>query len=318
MAFQIGTYTDGANLRNTAAIFGASNGWTVNKNDSSHLALQKGSLYFNFGSDMRIQGSTGFDGGLAWDNQPGSTSFDVYGSMFTPSGETYSANLEKSGGSYFMAIHGDTFAIMAEGQRQWSQLIFGATKHGIAGYTCTFGGGTGRFIGSQSGVPLDELQAPGCMLSVASMQPNIGTTVGCGSRASFLVDGVWTKLGDLSSGSLSSPIYSNSFSISDYPEQQFIGLSGPLVNVSGGEYRGNVPLTPTYFMKVYSATVEDSLANVRFIGDFDGVKLINALEFKNGDPVFNGSDEYFLSKINEISQVDNYGKNKYAIAVLKA
>jgi hypothetical protein len=92
MAYQTGTATDVNDLLDKYRLFAAAQGWTVNRwvtvGAGRELCISKGSAYFNFRSyhnesmlvnggttankyGICLNGSDGFNAGLAWDRQPG-------------------------------------------------------------------------------------------------------------------------------------------------------------------------------------------------------------------------------------------------------
>lgn len=96
MAFSTGSASDVFDLLDKLRLFALSVGWTVNKNTTDELYLQRGSDYWSFkaGNDLNsldqgstlgtagtggswvnpgiaMQGNRGFDTGLAWNAQPG-------------------------------------------------------------------------------------------------------------------------------------------------------------------------------------------------------------------------------------------------------
>jgi hypothetical protein len=83
MPYQTGTANGPADLLDKLRIFAEARGWTTNRNDlgtTGELCLAKGAQFVNFdcdADDIFARGSTGFDGGLAWNAQPGHSSVDA-------------------------------------------------------------------------------------------------------------------------------------------------------------------------------------------------------------------------------------------------
>lgn len=92
MAYQTGTATGANDLLDKLRLFAIAQGWTANRwvaaGSGQELCLSKGSAYFNFRSyqnetvlvngtsstlryGINMNGSDGYDGGSAWDRQPG-------------------------------------------------------------------------------------------------------------------------------------------------------------------------------------------------------------------------------------------------------
>jgi hypothetical protein len=75
MAYQTGTATGTADLLDKLNVFAVAAGWTLHRRDTNSLSISKGSVYQNLyedGAQIRMFLATGYDGGLAWDAQPGS------------------------------------------------------------------------------------------------------------------------------------------------------------------------------------------------------------------------------------------------------
>lgn len=79
MAYETGVANSPSDLLDKMRVFAAANGWTVNRwQNGNELCLQLGVQYVNVnaqdGNDLIVlYGSTGYDGGAAWNAQPGTS-----------------------------------------------------------------------------------------------------------------------------------------------------------------------------------------------------------------------------------------------------
>jgi hypothetical protein len=78
MAYQTGTATGTADLLDKLNTFAVANGWTLNRRDAASLSISKSGIYQNLwenGSKILLRMATGYDGGAAWDAQPGAATW---------------------------------------------------------------------------------------------------------------------------------------------------------------------------------------------------------------------------------------------------
>lgn len=305
MAYQTGIYIDESDLRSAFSIFASNNSWTLNKNDASHVALQKGSFFFNIGPTLIVQGSTGFDTLSVWNEQAGNPSSEIWGTLFST--ET---NPPKTNGVYHFFAIGDTLAIMAEGQNQYAHMIFGATNIGVPAWNCSHGGGAGRYgVG-----PADEDIVPSCFIRSVYI-PGWGSSFTM-ARASAYVDNEWID-GTKTNGSIVQPIGDilGGNSIYGSYDHNFIT---PLIDTSNNSFKGNSVLVRPYMFKSYNADYNDDSSENAYIGYFEGIRLLDAYDYTDGDEINYQTEIYIQTKICKISEIDDrYGKNRYAIAIRK-
>lgn len=73
--YQTGTASGTADLLDKLNTFAVAAGWTLNRRDASSLSISKGTVFQNLfenGSEIQMRLATSYDGGLAWNAQPGS------------------------------------------------------------------------------------------------------------------------------------------------------------------------------------------------------------------------------------------------------
>jgi hypothetical protein len=78
MAYQNGTATGIADLLDKLGVFAAANGWTLNRRDANSLSISKGTIFqnlFDNSAEIRLNASTGYNAGAAWDAQPGASPY---------------------------------------------------------------------------------------------------------------------------------------------------------------------------------------------------------------------------------------------------
>jgi hypothetical protein len=81
MAYQTGTATGTADLLDKLNAFAVAAGWTLNRRDATSLSISKGTVYQNLwedGTQIKMRLATGYDGGLAWNAQPGSNPYTQF------------------------------------------------------------------------------------------------------------------------------------------------------------------------------------------------------------------------------------------------
>jgi hypothetical protein len=92
MAYQTGTATGTADLLDKLNTFAAASGWTLNRRDANSLSISKGTVYQNLwedGTQIKMYLATGYDGGLAWNAQPGANPFTQVSREMSGSFSTY-------------------------------------------------------------------------------------------------------------------------------------------------------------------------------------------------------------------------------------
>jgi hypothetical protein len=81
MAYQTGTASGTADLLDKLNAFAVANGWTLNRRDASSLSISKGTVYQNLwedGTQIKMYLATSYDGGFAWNAQPGANPFTQF------------------------------------------------------------------------------------------------------------------------------------------------------------------------------------------------------------------------------------------------
>lgn len=278
MAYQTGTFVNEEGLLEILRVFALANGWTQNASTTSELYLQKGSLYFNFNAvsdQLRVSGSIGYAGGSTWDDQPGSKGTGKYGYQETAT----------AGGNYHIFSNTDNIILFAQSGVQWTQLSFGATSLSIPFWACSRGAG-----GSSFEDVYDLFMYSAYFNSVAPE-----------TRASIYLDGSWTDYTE-TNGSLALP--SGQEEVVSKQTPSYRDFATTLLTASTSQFKGNPVLVPTYMLKVYGDSTASSVGDSRYVGHIEGLRILIADNYNEGDTIFFGVDEYIVTKVSPVAPFD--------------
>ena len=312
MAYQTGVYTTEANARDILAAFAVSSGgFTINKQDSNHLALQKGSLYFNFNSGLKVSGSTGYNGSLAWNRQPGSD-YDINPSNENIYGATFcTTNTASSGAVYHLFYNDTSITMFVQGTTQFGFLSFGSTTIGVPYWNCSHGGGGA----AHSGASTITTEQNTFKFMTGLGYTSVGTSSETYSSAGFYLNGSWTNTVS------SNPIrwiggYNYATDTTPVDPSLFAHV---LLSFSTSEFKGNTLLVPTYLNKSRTSqplTAADRLYD--YVGEVPGLFLIDGQFYLDGDTLTIGSDQYIVGKIDKASNnTSAFWFNRLAVACKK-
>lgn len=290
MAYSTGSYTDCNDALDKAAAWAVTNGWTENMNtleDTStrrrvHLykSINGVDVYSNFKVMLNstpfrsnntvygiaLQGSTGYDAGLAWDAQPG---------FISKAGYSQGGNVDKlisTGGTYhFFATSTNLTCWFSTNSTylDWRGFIIGT----IAG--CPFFTATGAALQDDANFVYRS-----CMLSWLY---DTGTFSGIYANSHWY--GTNNETGSYYRISNHMPLPREGYSTSGHcPE-------GSLVYYAPDSIRGNVvmaPIIPRAYISDYTKIMP--------VGELEGIKMVNTKNHANASEITVSGDTYMLFK----------------------
>lgn len=290
MAYLTGSYTDEADALATFIAWGVTNGWTNNSPTSGEQlakTINGLSCHFNFDdyitgtpwgheavtNAILVTGSTGFDGGEDWMNQPGTTKSTYTG--FTSTGGVVD-KLKASGGNYHFFATATTLSAMYETDATWGEwrgLVIGNV------------GGTIGYIAS-GGDENDDIS----IFDRRSMF--MGDVTQVAGQCSFYDGSGWITRSTNTFGTNDYSTYALIDADGGTSEALIGSLCGPLVSFTPDKFRGNVVLAPSQITYVKEIDGE-----VWPIGEVEGLKFLNMTNIGDGEEVLHdpsGANEAYV------------------------
>lgn len=283
MAYETGFYTDPADLLSKFRAFITSNGWSENgwasDGTGDRLHIQKGSLYFNLRSATAESSIFSNHGGNF-------TGIGINGST----GYSAGANWDQQPGSVNSGAGSGGFN--ANVKTSSATYHFFAQTDSITMFMeCDDQYRQMTFGQTTRGYPVYIASGSGRhVIGQYYMQ------FGDEGYSSVLYDGVWTYGGTVDRD-LNMPLYNQA--LITYKTLQRAKL----------QFRGNTLLLPSHMFRT-GGTAATSLP-YNYVGEIAGVKVLNAFNKVDGDPVVYAGDNYV------ISIVDSYGSDGFGVAALK-
>jgi hypothetical protein len=326
MSYETGTATDQHNLLDKVRTFLVANGWTQNgwadDGTGKRLHVSKGGLYFNFRSAVNervfpyayysssgyayvtgiaLCGSTGYDGGEAWDEQPGGPIFnynsctwgvcakDISGAvpayhLFTLGANSVCLVVEYQSGKFQYLVWGELDKSEA-GTYTGGQFVAGSRSAAAASYGGL--GPTGIF--GYQGYPDDT-----AMLAVRMDIDSITE--------------YWWPGGNYVTryGNATRLVRANGLSGALEPESASqYGLEAPLIRATPNAFNG---LTPLFPIPIIAERASDKWS---YIGRVPNTRMLNMTNYSAGDEVTFGSDTWKV--FPQHSKTDTYPEAGLAI-----
>lgn len=308
MAKTTGTYTDLNNALTKVRDWASTNGWTIlsfiddatkNFGDTFtgkrlHISKSLGGTtrYFNFRScsnqnvvtggydnvtGICLNGSTGYDGGLGWQSQPGGTKID-YSSTTAQAGCI--DKMKASGGAYWFYAQGNSLTCVFE-----TSVALGDKRMFTIGIVddYTFYAASG---GNDGTIP--------------TPQPDYDTRSGYLARTRALTKtGAWAMWDG--TGWLADNLFAKgarlipALVIALTGPYHGFGIASALVLYSPDPVKGNTILAPSMIM-----AGKDISPELYPVGEIDGIKFANMKHYSDGQALTYGGDTYDLFRIRNI------------------
>jgi hypothetical protein len=283
MAYQTGTSSGTPDLLDKLNTFAVANGWTLNRRDASSLSISKGTIYQNLwedGAQIKARLATGYDGGSAWNAQPGSNPWTQM-----------SREMSGSFAAYHFFASGDYIYVVVEvDPGLFKHLAFGKI-HKCAAYD------GGEF---SSVVILDDNSRPHGLFG-CSDDANNGSVYS--AMNTLRINGVdsqpqWRQL-NTNNGETDYIVKSSEFYFSN--------------TANGGYYDwfGNSPNTETQqtILIPIHLQVERDSSLFSPAGYIDDLRLVNMANINPGDSRVIGANEWLCFPVwkKSVSPSNNYG-----------
>jgi hypothetical protein len=328
MAYETGTATDQHNLLDKIRTFCVTQGWTQNgwadDGTGKRLHLSKNGLYFNFRSAVNervfsayyfyssyayvtgiaLCGSTGYDGGEDWDNQPG-------GPVSNYSSYTWGVCIKDVSGAipayHLFTLGANSVCLVVEYQSgKYQYLVWGELDKSDAG---TYTGGQ-FVVGSRSAATASYGSEPD-PLGVFGYPADIGD---CPQLA------VWMDVDSITEYWWPGGSYVTRYAATTRMVR-INGLSGRVDPTNGGQKGLASPLiraTPNAFNGLTSLHVLEVIAEREadkwsYIGRIPNMRMLNMTNYSPGDEITLGSDTWMV--FPQHGKADTYPE--VGLAVLK-
>ena len=325
MSYQTGSSTGALDLLDKLRVFCAAEGWTVNRNTSTdsgsgqELCLSKGASYFNFKAGqnismlvnsfnqagkfgLQLNGSDGYDGGSAWDRQPGypkrtSGSNDQFTSLVP-----FVTNLGAFPAYYFFSHNGgDVIHVEIEVNTGIFQRfgfgkldLYDATTAGDGRYFFGTGaehvtdstGSTTVWLGAETGSTFSLEEGPFMSAAFTKSAARTGSAVRCAVGA---FDN-WAQCA-----------YQNSIA---YTGQACVAMHDRIIHMASPN-----PLNGVGVMTPINVSVVRSDLNYHPLGVVHGIRYLDMTNYQPGDEFVLGSDTW------KVFPIYNKGGRSYELGL---
>jgi hypothetical protein len=326
MAYASGTATSQHDLLDKLRVFAVAAGWTQDAYSADgtgyRLHLHKGSLYFALRSaaaeqvldayyfapsyaevtGIALTGATGYDGGEAWDDQPGAPVTNTSARSWGVCVKGVSGAVP---GYYFFTLGSNAICMVVEyesGKFQW--LVFGELDDSAAG---TYTGGA-FFAGSRSAVmaanptytaPLGPFGYRGDSVQFS--------TIGVLLDVDSVAEDWWPGSPNYDTGGTPARTVRCHAPQGDYSLTDAVqyGLCSPLVRATPNAFNALTPLFPIY------VTAERASSRFSFIGEIPNIRQCNISNYDAADEIALGGDTWKVFPRH--SKSDTYPEIGFAV-----